>query len=245
VLEMKMRNHCPVPFRFITAALAFLCLVAATACAADPTIKAVYAKQDETLELDPASSFWRNAQPVYLEKDTFGKEVPGYRTEVRTIWTEKNIYFLYTCPYEELYLKPSPDAAHETNQLWNWDVAEVFIGSDFKNIRRYKEFEVSPQAEWIDLDIDLDEPHHEDGWVWNSGFKVATRIDRARRVWYAAMQIPLASVDPQPPASGQTFRVNLFRSQGPPAGRKEITWQPPMNATFHTPEKFGLLQLTK
>ena len=54
----------------------------------------------------------------------------------------------------------NPDSAFwrgdiETNELWNWDVAEVFIGSDFKNIRRYKEFEVSPQAEWVDLDINL------------------------------------------------------------------------------------------
>ena len=59
----------------------------------------------------------------------------------------------------------NPDSAFwrgdiETNELWNWDVAEVFIGSDFKNIRRYKEFEVSPQAEWVDLDVNLDAPRH-------------------------------------------------------------------------------------
>jgi hypothetical protein len=42
-----------------------------------------------------------------------------------------------------LYLKPNPVVARETNELWKWDVAEVFVGSDFQNIRRYKEFEVS------------------------------------------------------------------------------------------------------
>jgi len=31
---------------------------------------------------------------------------------------------------------------------------KCFIGSDFKDIKRYKEFEVSPHNEWIDLDID-------------------------------------------------------------------------------------------
>ena len=56
-------------------------------------------------------------------------------------------------------------------------MAEVFIGSDFKNIRRYKEFEISPQGEWVDLDINLDAPRHEDGWVWNSGFQASARID--------------------------------------------------------------------
>ena len=57
----------------------------------------------------------------------------GYRTEVRTRWTKNNLYFLFVCPYEELHLKPAPNTQKETNELWNWDVAEVFVGSDFKN----------------------------------------------------------------------------------------------------------------
>ena len=93
-------------------------------------------------------------------------------------------------------------------------MAEVFIGSDFKNIRRYKEFEISPQGEWIDLDIDLDAPRHEDGWVWNSGFQASARIDPAAKTWYAFMRIPYAAVDTRAAAAGNTLRVNFFRSQG-------------------------------
>lgn len=74
-------------------------------------------------------------------------------------------------------MKPSPTILQETNELWNWDVAEVFISSDFNDIKHYQEFEVSPQGEWIDLDIDLRTPHHEDGWTWNSGFVVSARTD--------------------------------------------------------------------
>ena len=72
-------------------------------------------------------------------------------------------------------------------------MAEVFIGSDFKNIRRYKEFEISPRGEWIDLDIDLDAPRHEDGWVWNSGFEAAARVDAASKIWYGFMRIPYSA----------------------------------------------------
>jgi hypothetical protein len=131
----------------------------------------------------------------------------------------------------------------ETNELWKWDVAEVFIGSDFRNIRRYKEFEISPQGEWIDLDIDLDTPRHEDGWVWNSGFQAAARIDAAHRVWYAFMRIPYAAVDARPASSGNTLLVNFFRSQGAPPDRKAIVWQPTHRPTFHAPEAFGSLRL--
>ena len=174
---------------------------------------------------------------------TAASPLPQFATEVRSRWTAGNLYFLFICPYDELYLKPNPTTLSETNELWKWDVAEVFLGSDFKNIKKYKEFEISPQGEWIDLDIDLNKPHHEDGWVWNSAFQVAARIDRAKKIWYGTMRIPFAALATVVPAPGLEFRMNLFRGQGPPSNWKSITWQPPMTGTFHTPERFGVLKL--
>src|SRR5450432_300132 len=154
-------------------ALLLTVLLAGTALAAEPPIiESVQAKQDVSLTLDPTSKFWSASSRILMDKDPHGKVVPAYRTEVRTRWTTNNLYFLFVCPYEQLNLKPSPNSEQETNQLWNWDVAEVFLGSDFQDIQRYKEFEISPQGEWIDLDIDLHKPHHEEGWTWNSGFEV-------------------------------------------------------------------------
>ena len=125
----------------------------------------------------------------------------------------------------------------------------MFIGSDFDNIRRYKEFEVSPQSEWTDLDINLDLPDHTVGWTWNSGFQIAARIDPKAKIWYGAMRIPFTALNAQPetrpPVAGDTFRANLFRSQGPPERRKSIAWKAPMSDTFHVPAKFGLLELVK
>lgn len=203
----------------------------------------VRAESDVALDTNPSSSFWQDARPVLADKNNFGKPVPGFATEVRSRWTAGNLYFLFSCPYQELYLKPNPVTAKETNELWNWDVAEVFIGSDFKNIRRYREFEISPQGEWVDLDIDRSKPHPEDGWAWNSGFEVSARIDGSKKIWYAAMRIPWAAIDSHPPQAGSEFRMNLYRSQGPPANHKSITWQPTMDANFHVPERFGLLKL--
>jgi len=208
-------------------------------------VEAVRAHADVALTDDPASSFWTAARPAYLEKDIQGKSVPQFRTEVRTRWTKDNLYFLFICPYDELYLKPSPDTQQETNQLWNWDVAEVFISSNFDDIKRYQEFEVSPQGEWIDLNIDLHKPHHEDGWTWNSGFEKKAQVDAANHRWYAAMRIPLKAIDKRKAAAGNTLRMNLFLSEGAPANHHEVTWQPPMGNTFHIPEQFGLLKLVK
>ncbi len=203
------------------------------------------AADDVEISANPASAFWSAARPIFAERDKNGRPLPGYRSEVRSLWTGKNLYFLFGCPYQQLFLKPNPSTTTETNALWNWDVAEVFIGSDFQNIRRYKEFELSPQGEWIDLDIDLTKPHHEEGWTWNSNFQVAARIDQKRKIWYGAMKIPWAALGELAPLPGKTFRVNFFRSQGAPPNRKDLAWQPTMSETFHVPERFGLLRLTR
>jgi hypothetical protein len=72
-------------------------------------------------------------------------------------------------------------------------VAEVFISANFRDIKLYKEFEVSPQGEWIDLDIDLRKPHHEVGWTWNSGFEKTAH--RYAHRWYTALRIPFSAID--------------------------------------------------
>jgi hypothetical protein len=207
------------------------------------TITATKALKDAPLTTDPSAPFWQHTHPVFITGDTFGNPVPSHRTEIRSHWTNDSLYLLFISPYEELNLKPSPDATSETNQLWNWDVAEAFIGSDFQNIRRYKEFELSPQGEWVDLDIDLDKQGDKNAWKWNSGMKVSARIDQEHKIWYGAMRIPFSSLSSQPPAAGEKFRINLFRCQGPTATRHYLSWQPSMSKTFHVPEHFGTLVL--
>ena len=223
---------------------AFVLSLLQLSAAADPEVfESKYASEDAALSTDPSSAFWKNAGVTYAEKGKNGENVGRYRTEIRSRWTKDNLYFLFVCPYESLYLKPEPRTSTETYQLWDWDVAEVFLGTDFKNIRKYKEFEISPQGEWIDLDIDLTEPHHEDGWSWNSGFAVSARVDRKTRVWYGAMRIPLSALGISNANNGEELRVNLFRSQGPPSQRVQIAWRPTMRETFHAPERFGVLRL--
>jgi hypothetical protein len=194
-------------------------------------------------DTDPASGFWTGASRVIAEGDFYGQPIAGHRTEILLQWTRQNLYLLFVCPYEELNLKPNPNLEAETNELWNWDVAEVFIGDNFKNIRRYKEFEVSPQGEWVDLDVNLDNPPHEVGWVWQSGCEVAGRIDAGRKTWYGFMRIPWASINSRPAAVGNELRVNFYRCQGSDPDRKYITWRPVHRARFHTPESFGILKL--
>jgi hypothetical protein len=201
------------------------------------------ADRDSGPDTDPQSRFWAGASSVTAANDNLGNPVPGHETEILIQWTRENLYLLFICPYRELNLKPDPNLNEETYELWNWDVAEVFVGADFKNIRRYKEFEVSPQGEWVDLDVNLDNPPHEVGWVWKSGCEAGARIDVARKTWYGFMRIPWAAIDSRPAAVGNELRINFYRGQGRAPNLMLIAWQPTGKPTFHVPESFGILKL--
>lgn len=200
--------------------------------------------EDFPLTADPSSPSWKGIRGVTFEHGRNGETVPGHLTAVRSRWTARHLYFLFTCPYENLNLKPGEPASGETNELWKWDVAEVFIGSDFADIRKYKEFEVSPRGEWIDLSVELDPGgKHRIDWQWNSGFASKTSIDEKRKIWYVEMRIPIASLAPWTPEPGRSFRVNFYRIQGEP--RRYLCWQPVNQSWFHKPEAFGTLVLQK
>jgi hypothetical protein len=224
-----------------------LVLMAALPLAADGpgVILSKYVNRDFELSADPAAPVWKEAVAVFAENGPKGDPEPAHRTEIRSRWTDTHLYFLFVSPYQTLYLKPNPTVSEETDKLWDWDVAEVFVGTDFKNIRRYKEFEVSPQGEWVDLDIDRDHPLPGGGVPWNSGFTSKVRIDSDKKIWYCEMRIPLDKIDSRPPKPGLQMRVNLYRIEGAPPHRVFIAWQPTGQATYHVPEAFGHLQLVK
>jgi hypothetical protein len=225
--------------------LPLLLFAALTARAAEPGVAVSrHLAQDVALTLDPAAALWTRAATIVAERGRRGEPQPEARTEIRSRWSDRYLYLHYTCPYRRLHLKPDPVTAAETDKLWDWDVAEVFIGTDFKNIGHYTEYEVSPQGEWVDLDIDRSNPASP-GIRWDSGFEARAYIDRERKVWYAAMKIPFAALAIARPAAGQPLRVNFYRIEGPPSDRTYITWQPVNSNSFHQPEAFGTLRLEK
>jgi len=225
-----------------------LTLLAGTALAlaeSPGVIQSHRAAADFALTADPDAAPWKGVNGILMDHGPKGEAVPDHRTEVRSRWTKDNVYFLFVCPYEALHLHPNPRQTSETNKLWDWDVAEVFVGTDFAHIRKYKEFEMSPQGEWVDLDIDRDSPRPEDGWRWNSSFAVKARVDAAKKIWYGEMRIPLKSIDQRPPAAGLEMRINFYRCQGADPQRKYIAWQATHAETFHVPEAFGRMRLAE
>jgi hypothetical protein len=206
-------------------------------------IESTYAAKDWDPAANPDSPEWSGITGIEARKGFFGEDARLPPTQVRSRWTRKNLYLLFICPYLKLNLKPNPVKDAETNQLWNWDVAEAFIGSDYLRTSRYKEFQVSPHAEYVDLDIDRDNPREQKGVEWQSGFTVAAQIDQGKKVWRAEMKIPFESLDIRSPKPGNELRIGLFRIEGAEPDRIYVTWRPTGATTFHVPSAFGSLVL--
>ncbi|MFO0970651.1 MAG: carbohydrate-binding family 9-like protein [Gemmataceae bacterium] len=225
---------------------AFYLAAGALLSAADPAVfTSKFSRTDFDLAADPASPQWKRAPRVVTTTGRFAESQPEARTEIRSRWTGKYLYFLFISKYQSLYLKPNPSTTQETHGLWDYDVVEVFIGHDLNNINLYKEFEVSPQNEWVDLDVDRSRQGKEVDWLWNSGFQFRSRIDANAKVWFCEMRIPWTSIDSGSAAPGRQYRLNLYRIEGGPDPRKYIAWRPVNSPSYHTPEAFGRLRLTR
>jgi alpha-galactosidase len=117
---------------------------------------------------------------------------PARETEVRVLWANRTLYLRFSCKYRELHVFTDSDPNGRRDQLWDRDVAEAFLQPDPSRSRFYKEFEVSPNGIWIDLDIspkglaDL-----------KSGLQRSVFLDEKARTWTAELAIPIKSLTSQ------------------------------------------------
>jgi hypothetical protein len=225
---------------------------AADVCRVDSptaTFSIPYAGAASELSSDPRSAMWRGAASAWIARDCTRKlDYPDLKTEVRGFWTDTHLYLLFVCPYRELNLWLPAQPGRDRDKLWDRDVVEVFLGDDWKNIRHYREYEIAPTGDWIDLAIDLDRKGY--GAKWESGWRTAARIDEKAKIWYAAAAIPLKSVSAHPVVAGTRWRSNLYRidGKGPDAGRRFMCWQPTCVVNRdpnHVPEAFGTIVFVK
>ena len=147
--------------------------------------------------------------------------------------------------YDALNLKPYPDTMSETYRLWFYDCFEAYVGADFVHTNRYRELEMSPQGEFLDLDIDSTKqrPGYGDERFWNSGMRIKARVDEGRKIWFGEMRIPIDAVDSRPARAGNEMQVNFCRQDGKSPRRDFLAWQPTGVWNPHLPEKFGRLKL--
>jgi alpha-galactosidase len=186
----------------------------------------------------PTFSAWGRSATIRFNANWRGENAdPERETEVKLLWTPEWIYLRFQARFRVITVFPDAEPNGRRDQLWDRDVAEVFLQPEPSQLRRYKEFEVSPNGFWIDLDIAPGEKHD-----LKSGLRRRVVLNQAVKTWVAELALPMKSlVDRFDPAA--TWRVNFYRVEGPAEPRFYSAWKPTGTAVpnFHVPEAFGEL----
>ena len=188
----------------------------------------------------PEISAWENAPIAAFCSDWRNENPdPGRKTEVQLLWSPDRLFIRFRCRYREIFVYEGGNSRRD--QLWQRDVAEIFIRHPASEETHYKEFEISPNGDWLDLDI---EPGKKTVLLCNLRTRVS--IDERSRIWIAELGIPMPclteSFDPD-----ETWRVNFFRIEGRDPERFYSAWKPTYTPrpNFHIPAFFGHLQFGK
>jgi len=185
---------------------------------------------------------WALAQPLRFDTDWRGENPDlARRTEVRLLWTNESLYLRFRCNYRTLTIFADGDANGRRDQLWDRDVAEVFLQTDASQPRRYWEFEISPNGMWIDLEISPEGKRDP-----SSGMKSRVVVNESEKIWTAQLALPISELvnifDPS-----AEWRANFFRVEGATEPRFYSSWRPTLTPqpNFHVPEAFGTLLFQK
>jgi len=186
----------------------------------------------------PSSSSWEVAAPLRFNADWQGKNAdPERETEVRLLWTPEALFVRFHAKYRAITIFSDAEPNGRRDQLWDRDVAEVFLQPDPAHLRSYKEFEVSPNGFWIDLDIAPGEKHD-----LKSGLRRRVTLNEARKTWVAELALPMKClVERFDPAAA--WKANFYRVEGVAEPRFYSAWQPTRTPApnFHVPEAFAEL----
>ena len=205
-------------------------------------VVADYVRNEIDLEASRPATAWKQANPIAFSCDWRGKNRdPSRETRVRLLWSDATLYLRFECRYRELRVFPDSEPSGRRDQLWDRDVAEAFLQPDPSRERFYREFEVSPNGMWIDLDIfpggraDL-----------NSGLERSVFLDENTRTWAAELGIPLRSLTNNFDPSA-IWRANFYRIEGQQEPRAYLAWQPTHTPqpNFHVPQAFGRLRFAR
>ena len=217
----------------------------------DLTITASFLPADFTPDGNLSKKAWTNAPHVMIDHDRFGKiAFPDSEAQVSSLWTPHYLYLAYRCRYRALNTYPG-DSLKERPGICDRDVVEAFIDPQPEGFTHYYEYEIAPNNQWWDLEIDLTHPQFTND-KWDSHFEHVCKIDEQNKIWVVEMRIPVASMKVEAIHPGDQWRLNFYRCEGPgkgdDPGRRFMSWSPlppGRNGSYHQPACFGIIKFVK
>lgn len=208
-------------------------------------IKIAHIKSDFSVQ-EFNNKAWQKAEEITIDKYWSGENAPqGRQFKAKLLWSDTALYIRFEANQNEpLVVSEKANLATKTRGLWDRDVCEIFLAPNQAGFRKYFEFEIAPNGEWIDLGIHQMSDKRETDWDYASGMKSATKVEKDK-VWMT-MKIEWKAFGKTPKTS-EIWLGNILRCIGKDPTRGYLTWQPTFTKepSFHVPEKFGEFEFAK
>ena len=185
----------------------------------------------------PSDAAWTGTEQVTFCSDWRAENPdPMRETSVRLLWSHEHLFIRFHCRYREIFVYPG--AACRRDKLWLRDVAELFIQHETDELRRYREFEISPNGDFLDLEIAPGSKK-----ILYCDLRSRAALHHEAGTWTAEIAIPMNCLTPSFDP-GKTWRLNFFRIEGQDPRRFYSSWIPTFapQPNFHVPEVFAALK---
>ncbi len=200
--------------------------------------RCIQAHAPHALDADPSQPHWLSCDVLEMFDAAKGTS-PAQRTSVRMLWTPAEWRVLFSCEDAD----PWATLTQRDAQLFTEETVEVFFDS-VGDLESYYELELNPIGTELDIVFRRSRSGYKGDWAWNcAGLRSLVRIVPGG--WNAELAIPFSSVS-EMPVNGTRWRVNFCRIDRPSRDgslpRELSAWSPPMRESFHTPERFGVVE---
>jgi len=215
----------------------------------DITMISTFLAADFTPDGNLSKKVWKNARQVTIDHDRFGHmRFPDSEVQVASLWTLGYVYLAYRCRYQSLSVHDGK-SVKERPGIADREVVETFVDPQPEGFTHYYEYQVAPNNQWWNLEINLAKPQAGDG-SWDSNFEHVTKVDAEHKIWVVEMSIPVRSPKVEAIHPGDEWRLNLYRCDGLGNGtqRRFMSWSPlpdGRNGSFHQPASFGIIKFVK
>jgi len=191
------------------------------------------------LSADAKAPLWRELPGAHFA-DALTGAAPKQRTEVRATWSDEEWRLLFVAedsdPWATMTQRDAP--------LYEEETVEVFF-DPAGDLESYFEIEVNPIGTVLDIAFRKSRSGYKGDRAWDcEGLRTLVRTHP--QGWSAELAIPFASVTNSPPRAGSQWRANFCRIDRPSRHgslpRELTAWSPPLRESFHTPERFGVIE---
>lgn len=204
-----------------------------------------YIKDDFSID-ELENKIWEKAETVTVDKYWSGEKAPKSRQfKANLLWSDTAVYVRFEANQKEpLIVSEKPNLMTKTRGLWDRDVCEIFLAPNKEEPRKYFEFEIAPNGEWIDLGIHQLPGRRETDWDYASGMQSGSVIGKDK-IWMT-IRIEWKAFG-KTPAAGDIWPGNIFRCVGKDPTRGYLAWSPTFTKepSFHVPDKFGAFEFVK